>query len=340
MRYEKAGVSLQRADETVRRLRSHVESTFNDSVVSGFGHFAGVVTFGEGGEASPMLAASVDGVGTKVLLAAEAGAHATVAGDVVRHGANDCLAVGARPLFFLDYIGWGRVEPDAMEEVARGLAAACRAEGCVLLGGETAEMPDIYHGEHFDLVGCMVGTIAPGERVDGSAIRAGDQIWALPSVGLHTNGYTLARRLVRDAGLGLTDAMPGTALTVAEALLAPHRSYTRAILPLVESRALSGLAHVTGGGIAGNLVRVLPEMAEARLEQGSWEIPAVFRALQELGHVPDEDMMSTFNQGVGYLLVMPRERNDEAVAALSAAGESPWRLGEIVEGARRVTWID
>jgi phosphoribosylformylglycinamidine cyclo-ligase len=227
-----------------------------------------------------------------------------------------------------------------MEQLAGGLAAACREESCVLLGGETAEMPDIYAGGHFDLVGCMVGWVAPDHLVDGSAIQPGDGIWALPSVGLHTNGYTLARRILAEAGLGPGDRLPGSGLTVAEALLAPHRSYTRPVLPLVEAGTLTGLAHVTGGGIAGNLVRILPPGTEARVDGGSWEVPAVFRALQELGKVGDDDMLSTFNQGVGYLLVTPAGKEEEMAARLTAAGERPWRIGEIAEGRQRVIWTD
>jgi phosphoribosylformylglycinamidine cyclo-ligase len=338
MRYQDTGVSLERADQTVARLRKYVEATFDDSVVSGFGHFAGVISLGRRDSSTPHLVASMDGVGTKVLLAAAAGAYATAAGDVVRHGANDCLAVGARPLFFLDYVAWGKVDVEAMEEVARGLSEACREVGCVLLGGETAEMPDLYRPGDFDLAGCMIGTVMPGQLVDGSSIRPGDRILALPSTGLHTNGYTLARNVMERAKLSLADPLPGTGLSVGDALLAPHRAYTDAVLPLVERGSVSGLAHVTGGGIAGNLVRVLPENCVARLLPDSWSVPPVFGALQDLGGIPDADMQATFNLGVGYLLVTPAEKSPGVMAELSGAGEAVWQIGEIVDGQRAVSW--
>ncbi len=339
MRYEEAGVSLGRSDESLRRIRRHVESTFNELVVGEFGHFGGAIALPGGDPSLPLLVASIDGAGTKVLVARQAGEFAGVAGDIVRHGANDCVVLGAQPLFFLDYVAWGRLRPAAMEEVARGLAEACRAEGCVLLGGETAEMPDLYREDDFDLAGCMVGWVRREERVDGSAIRPGDRVWALPSTGLHTNGYSLARRILfEQAALSLGDRLPGTSQTVGQALLAPHRSYTRAVRPLVERRLVRGLAHVTGGGISGNLVRVLPPSCAARLTRDSWTPPPVFRALAELGEVSWEEMERTFNLGAGFLLVVSPESEAETLALLRGVGEAPWALGEIEAGVRQVTW--
>jgi phosphoribosylformylglycinamidine cyclo-ligase len=284
------------------------------------------------------LVASIDGAGTKVLVARAAGRYDVVAGDIVRHGANDCLVLGARPLFFLDYAAWGRLDPAAMEEVVRALAAACREEGCVLLGGETAEMPDLYREGDFDLAGCMVGWVRREERLDGGAIRPGDGVWALPSSGLHTNGYSLARRVLAQQRLPLEAPLPGTGQSLGEALLAPHRSYTRAVLPLVAERLVHGLAHVTGGGVSGNLVRVLPDGCRARLWRQSWTVPPLFQRLAEWGEVAWAEMERTTNLGVGFLLVVAPEREAAVAERLAAAGEAPWRLGAVEAGARAVVW--
>jgi phosphoribosylformylglycinamidine cyclo-ligase len=339
MRYEDAGVSVARGDAAVGRLRHLVESTYTPHVVSRFGHFAGVCRLPGAGPGAPLLVASIDGVGTKVLLAHAAGAHALVAGDIVRHGANDCLVLGARPLFFLDYVAWGRLEAAAMQEVARGLAEACRAEGAALLGGETAEMPGLYREGDFDLAGCMIGYVSEAGMVDGSRVRVGDALIALPSSGLHTNGYSLARAILLErGGLGLDDALPGAGGTVGEALLAPHRSYTAAVLPLVDGGAVTGLAHITGGGVPGNLARVLPEGARARVDRRSWRVPAVFGAIQEAGAVPDDDMARTFNLGVGFILCVRAERAAEVMAELEERGERPWLVGDVAAGQRGVEW--
>jgi phosphoribosylformylglycinamidine cyclo-ligase len=336
-------VSLGRGDEAVARLRRYVESTFTEHVVSRFGHFAGACRLPGAGPGAPVLVASIDGVGTKVLLARAAGAHASVAGDLVRHGANDCLVLGARPLFFLDYVAWGRLEGPALEEIARGLAEACRAEGAALLGGETAEMPGLYREGDFDLAGCMIGYAAEARigELDGTRVEPGDVAVALPSTGLHTNGYSLARAvLLERSGLGLGDSLPEAGVTVGEALLAPHRSYTAALLPLVERGALTALAHITGGGLPGNLPRVLPPGTAVRIRRRSWPRPGVFRAIQERGGVPEEDMVRTFNLGVGFV-VLARPRDAEGVLAeLAGRGERPWILGEAIAGDRGIVWAD
>ena len=332
MRYEDAGVSIARGDRAVERIRRHVESTFTPWVVGEFGHFAGLCRLPGAGPGAPLLVASIDGVGTKVLLARERKAYAMVAGDIVRHGANDCLVLGARPLFFLDYVAWGRLEEDAMEEIVRGMAEACRDEGVALLGGETAEMPGMYKEGDFDIAGCMVGFVREEEVIDGSRIQAGDVLIALPSTGLHTNGYSLARKVLGNA---LDSELPGGGSTVAEALLAPHRSYVKAVRPLVERGAVTGLAHVTGGGIPGNLVRILPEGLNARLSP--WERPTLFRSIQERGNVPEEDMLRTFNLGVGFVVVTRPDQAAGVMAELGGLGETCWKLGEIVTGKRGVT---
>jgi phosphoribosylformylglycinamidine cyclo-ligase len=335
MRYEDAGVSIARGDRAVERIRRHVESTFTPWVVGEFGHFAGLCRLPGAGPGAPLLVASIDGVGTKVLLARDRRAFATVSGDIVRHGANDCLVLGARPLFFLDYVAWGRLEEDAMEEIVRGMAEACREESVALLGGETAEMPGVYKDGDFDIAGCMVGFVREEEVIDGSRIAVGDVVLAIPSTGLHTNGYSLARKILGDA---LDTEVPGAGRTVAEALLAPHRSYVKAVRPLVERGAVTGLAHVTGGGISGNLVRILREGIQARLDRGSWERPPLFRMIQESGKVPEEDMLRTFNLGVGFAIVTRPDQAAGVIAELEGEGEQCWKLGEIVSGPRGVTW--
>jgi len=337
MRYEDAGVSIARGDRAVERIRRHVESTFTPHVVGEFGHFAGLCRVPGAGPGAPLLVASIDGVGTKVLLARERKAYALVAGDIVRHGANDCLVLGARPLFFLDYVAWGRLEEDAMEEIVRGMAEACRDEAVALLGGETAEMPGVYKDGDFDIAGCMVGTVREEEVIDGTRVRAGDVVLALPSTGLHTNGYSLARQVLGDA---LDTTVPGTGRSVVEALLAPHRSYVKPVRPLVERGAVTGLAHVTGGGIPGNLVRILPEGLQARLDRTSWERPPLFRFIQERGNVPEEDMLRTFNLGVGFAVVARPDQAAGVMAELTGQGETCWKLGEIVSGPRGVTWTE
>jgi phosphoribosylformylglycinamidine cyclo-ligase len=226
-----------------------------------------------------------------------------------------------------------------MEEIARGLAEACREEGAALLGGETAEMPGLYAEGDFDLAGCMIGTVAPERVVDGSRVRAGDRLIALPSVGLHTNGYSLARAvLLERAGLGWDDEIPGTGRSVSESLLAPHRSYTRAVLPIAESGRATALAHITGGGLPGNLVRVLPEGVAVRLRRDSWTVPPLFTAIQRLGGVPDGDLERTFNLGVGFVVFARPEETDAVVDSLAAIGERPWVVGETVAGERSVGW--
>ena len=338
MKYEDAGVSIARGERAIERIRRHVESTFTPWVVGEFGHFAGLCRLPGAGPGAPLLVASIDGVGTKVLLARERKAYATVAGDIVRHGANDCLVLGARPLFFLDYVAWGRLEEDAMEEIVRGMAEACREEGVALLGGETAEMPGVYQDGDFDIAGCMVGFVREEEVIDGSRIRVGDVVLALPSTGLHTNGYSLARKVLLESAGALDQEVPGSGRSLGDLLLLPHRSYVKAVRPLVERGAVTGLAHVTGGGISGNLVRILPEGAVARLDLGSWERPAIFRAIQERGNVPEEDMLRTFNLGVGFVIVTRPDQVQGVRDELEGQGEACWKLGEIVSGTRGVTW--
>ncbi len=339
MRYRDAGVDIAKAEATLSGLKAVIRSTFTPHVKGDVGHFAGLCELPGAGPDAPLIAASTDGVGTKILIARDTRRWAGTAGDVVRHCVNDILVLGARPLFFLDYFACGVLEPIVLEESVRGIAEACRADGVALLGGETAEMPDLFLPGDYDLAGTIVGFVARDRVLDGTAIRPGDELWALPSLGLHTNGYSLARRIVAHAGLAWDDPLPGADGTLADLLLAPHRSYLSALGPLLDRRALHGLAHVTGGGLAGNLVRALPEGVRARVERDSWTWPPLFRALQALGDVPDDEMERVMNLGVGMVLVVAPDELAAVRAELETRGERPWRLGSIEAGSREVVLV-
>jgi phosphoribosylformylglycinamidine cyclo-ligase len=282
----------------------------------------------------------MDGVGTKLHLALAAGRVADAAADLVYHGANDLLVHGARPLALLDYIAQETLDPAVVLEVIRGLSRACREVGAALLGGETAEMPDTYRPGVVDVAGCMIGTVEAGALLDGSAVAPGDVVLGLGASGLHTNGYSLARRVLARSGLALDAPLPGAGgTTLADALLAPHRWYGPALAPELGGERVHALAHVTGGGIAGNLERVLPAGARARVRPDAWERPAVFRWLMEAGDVPEEDARRAFNLGIGMLVVAPRERAEALRRDLESRGASARPIGEIVAGARGVEWM-
>jgi len=336
MRYRDAGVDIAKADAALAGLKGVIRSTFTPHVKGDVGHFAGLCELPGAGPDAPLLAASTDGVGTKLLVARDTKRYAQAAGDLVRHCVNDILVLGARPLFFLDYFACGALEPVVLEESVRGIAEACRADGIALLGGETAEMPDLYPPGDYDLAGTIVGFVARDRVLDGKAIRPGDELWALPSAGLHTNGFSLARKIVARAGLAWDATLPGGGGTVADLLLAPHRSYLAPIAPLLDAGLVHGLAHVTGGGLAGNLVRALPDGVRARVDRTSWTWPPVFRALQALGGVADDEMERVMNLGVGLVVVVGAAEARDAVARLHAAGEHPFRIGAIEAGPREV----
>ena len=284
MRYRDAGVDIAHADILKEALGRAVRSTWSPGVRPLLGGFAGVMDFPGG---SLCLAASMDGVGTKLHLAQRAGRLADAAADLVYHGANDLLAHGARPLAFLDYVAQSRLDSDTVTAVVDGLARACRDVGCALLGGETAEMPDTYLPGVVDVAGCMLGTVSPGALLDGSRVREGDRVLGLESAGLHTNGFSLARHVLAASGLELDAPLPaGAGTTLGEALLAPHRWYGRALLPRLADGGIHAMAHVTGGGIGGNLVRVLPEGLGGEIDPGSWTRPPLFRWLMQAERSP------------------------------------------------------
>lgn len=334
--YRDAGVDIDAAHVAMRGVAALVRSTATADTLSELGSFGGLYRVPRG-VARPVLVASTDGVGTKLKVAFLSGRHGTVGEDLVNHCVNDILVQGARPLFFLDYVGLGRLTPGTVETLVEGIARGCRANGCALLGGETAEMPDFYAPGEYDLAGTIVGVVEEDRVLDGRTIQAGDALVALASSGLHTNGYSLARRVVFDRlGLSVDDPFPGEdGASVADVLLRVHRSYLHAISPLLERGDVRGLAHITGGGLTDNVPRILPDGLDARFRRATWEVPNVFRVLQREGGVDEEEMFRAFNMGVGMVAVVPADRADAVVAALNAAGETAWIAGEIVPGAKR-----
>ncbi len=308
MTYAEAGVDLRAAEENVRRIGQHVRSTHGPRVLGDFGAFAGLFHLQD--VRDPVLVASTDGVGTKLLLGRQLGRHAVLGSDLVNLSVNDVLTCGARPLFFLDYVGVHALDHDLMEELVRGMADACRVNQCALLGGETAQLADLYAPGDYDLAGTIVGVVERDAIVDGSRVQTGDRVWGLPSTGLHTNGYSLARRIVAD--LDLNDDPHGRlGQSLADALLQPHPTYyptLRDHLP-----RLKAIAHITGGGLPGNIPRVLPPEVSVELTWGTWQVPPIFDVLHDLGDVPFDEMLQVFNMGLGMVLVAAPEVDLPAV---------------------------
>lgn len=333
MKYADSGVNIDAATRALARARDAVRSTWDHRVKSDVGAFGGLYQPAPG---EPLLVASVDGVGTKVMVAVQAGRHDTVGQDLVNHCVDDILVQGAEPLFFLDYFASGRLEEGVLPEVLAGFAQACRENGCALLGGETAEMPGVYQPGEFDLAGTIVGRVAEDHVIDGRAIAAGDRIWGLPSTGLHTNGYSLARKvLLERTGFSL-DATPQElgGVSVGDALLAVHRSYlphVRAIWEAHGRPSVHGLAHITGGGFYDNVPRVIPEGLCAVIDTTAWVTPPIFQLIAARGAVEPQEMYRVFNMGVGLCVIAPRELDLAAVA-----GTDAMLIGEIARGDRRV----
>ena len=336
MRYREAGVDIDRASRIVRGIARLAPATWGPQVLSEIGAFGGLYAASALGR-DPVLVSSIDGVGTKTRIASLARRWSGLGEDIVHHSVNDILVQGGRALFFLDYIGASRLEEAAVLEIIEGMTRACRAHDCALIGGETAEMPGTYAGGDYDVVGCIVGVVERERLLDGSRVQPGDEIWGLPSSGLHTNGYSLARRvLLEEAGLAL-DAWPaGLESTLGEALLAPHRSYFHELWPLLLENRLHALVHLTGGGFDDNIPRVLPEGCEAEIDPTSWEIPPLFALIQRLGRVPWEEMRRVFNVGIGMIAILPAAE----APAFAGATRGARRLGTIVAGPRRVRFRD
>jgi phosphoribosylformylglycinamidine cyclo-ligase len=337
--YRAAGVDIEAGDEAVRRIGPLARATLRPEVLGGIGAFASFVRVPPG-YAEPVLVSSTDGVGSKLKVAFLADRHDTVGVDLVAMGVNDVLVHGAEPLYFLDYIGTARLDPVRVEAIVAGVAEGCRQAGCALVGGETAELPDLYATGEYDLAGFAVGIVERARIIDGAAVKPGDVVLGLASSGLHSNGYSLARRIVFDVmALAIDALLPGTGRTVGDVLLEPTRIYVRAILPIRENA--TALAHITGGGLTGNLPRVLPAGCRARVRPAAWAArqPPIFRALQEAGRVGVDEMFRTFNMGIGYVVVARPERAEAVSAQLTAAGEEVFAIGEIVAGERGVELV-
>ena len=328
--YRDAGVDLDAADRTKRALGPLLEAASDENTLSGLGAFGGLYAVPRG-MSEPVLVSSADGVGTKLKVAFASGRHDTVGRDLVNHCVNDILVQGARPLFFLDYLATGEMDEGVVTAVVGGVVNACRENACALLGGETAQMPGFYAPGEYDLAGFVVGVVERERLVNGSAVRPGDRLVALRSSGLHTNGFTLARTIVFERmGLGVGDRFPGEDAPAGEVLLRVHRSYLAPVWPLLEQGWIRAMAHVTGGGIAGNLPRVLPGGLGARVDCGSWTVPNVFRRLAEGGEVATREMYRVFNMGVGMILVVSPDREAEVLGVL---GDDAWGVGEVVRGS-------
>jgi len=340
MDYRQSGVDVDAGHEVVRRIRSLARETFTSGVLSEIGSFGGLFGLRSTGLVDPVLVASADGVGTKLRIGFLTGIHSTIGRDLVNHCVNDILVQGAEPLFFLDYLATGRLDPDVAVQIVKGLATACRENGCALLGGETAEMPGFYADGEYDLAGFIVGAVERERLIDGRQIVPGDILIGLPSSGLHTNGYSLARRIVFDiAGLDVLSMIDEIGGPIGQALLAVHRSYLPVVRPLLSSRTIKGMAHITGGGITDNLPRIVPEGMHATIDRSRWTIPAIFQWLQRTGGVPDSDMFRTFNMGVGLIIVCAAENADVLLDALAAAGEpAAIQIGEIRAGGAGVEY--
>lgn len=332
--YRSAGVDIDAADDSKHRIKSLVESTFTAGTRGVFGGFGGIFRMPEGMRA-PLLVSSADGVGTKIKLAIDAGVHDTIGHDLVNHCTNDILVQGATPLFFLDYVAFGVLVPAVVEGVVRGVAAGCRENGCALVGGETAEMPGLYTPPDYDLAGFIVGCVEEASVLGPARVRAGDVLIGLASSGLHTNGYSLARRIVSERmKLGPRDTFPGTEGSVAEVLLRVHRSYLAALRPVLGT--VHAMAHITGGGIPGNLNRVLPPDIDAVVRSNSWTIPNEFVQLEKAGGVAREEMLRAFNMGVGMIVLADASAADSVIAHAATAGVPAWVLGDTRRGTGTV----
>ena len=332
--YRVAGVDIAAADDAKQRIRALVESTFTAGTRGAFGGFGGLFRMPEGMRA-PLLVSSADGVGTKIRLAIEAGVHDTIGHDLVNHCVNDILVQGATPLFFLDYLAFGKLVPEVVESVVRGVAAGCRENGCALVGGETAEMPGVYTPPDYDLAGFIVGCMEEAAVLGAARVRAGDVLVGLASNGLHTNGFSLARRIVSDRmKLAAHDTFPGSEGTVADVLLRVHRSYLAALRPVLGT--VHAMAHITGGGLPGNLDRALPADVDAVVDTNSWTIPAEFLALERGGGVARGEMLRAFNMGVGMVVLADASAADSVIAHAAAAGVPAWVLGVTRRGTGTV----
>ncbi|HEX5885977.1 MAG TPA: phosphoribosylformylglycinamidine cyclo-ligase [Pyrinomonadaceae bacterium] len=335
--YSDAGVDIDAATRATDRIKELARRTFNERTLSEIGSFGGMFDGAFPKLKQPVLVASADGVGTKLKIAFATGVHNTVGRDLVNHCVNDILVQGARPLFFLDYIATGKLSPEVVASIVEGVTNGCRENGCVLLGGETAEMPGFYQDGEYDIAGFIVGVVDREKIIDGKAIAPGDVLLALPSAGLHTNGYSLARKLFFEvASFEPHTRLPELEMTAGEALLLPHLSYLKPLDGLLDRGLIKGLAHITGGGLTDNIPRILPESTAVRIEQGSWPTPPLFELLRRLGNVSESEMHRTFNMGVGMVIVCNAPDAEVIESHLRDHGEACYTIGNVVSGNREV----
>lgn len=331
MRYKDAGVDIEAGENAVQRIKAKVRSTFTPHVLTDIGLFGGFFELDLKKYRHPVLVSSVDGVGTKLKIAFLTGKHDTIGEDLVNHCVNDILVGGALPLFFLDYIGTGKLSPKVVEEIISGMVRGCKNAKCSLIGGEMAEMPGFYQPNEYDVVGCIVGIVEKEKIIDGHAIKKGDILIGLPSNGLHTNGYSLARKVLFDIGkYTVKSKIDELGMPLGEELLKVHRCYLKIVTQVLEHFPLSGMAHITGGGIIGNTKRILPKGRKLRIHWGSWEIPAIFSLIQKIGKVPEDDMRKTFNLGIGYVLIVPPSQVDPILVFLKSHKEKAMIIGEVI----------
>lgn len=340
MDYRMAGVDIGAGEEAVERIKGLARSTFRPEVLAPLGGFGGLFALPAHRYREPVLVAGCDGVGTKLKIAFALERHDSVGIDCVAMCVNDILVQGAEPLFFLDYLAVGKLNPGQAEQVVAGVAEGCRQAGCALLGGEMAEMPGFYPAGEYDLAGFAVGVVEKEKIIDGSAILPGDALVGLASAGLHSNGYSLARAvLLEKAAFSLAETPPGLRHPLGDELLQPTRIYVRSVLPLLGQFTVKGMAHITGGGLPGNLPRILPEGTRAEVREGTWEIPPIFGLIAKAGPVNRDEMYRTFNMGVGLVLVLPAEEAEAAAAGLNRRGERAFVMGRIVPGPRDVVML-
>jgi phosphoribosylformylglycinamidine cyclo-ligase len=340
VKYADAGVDIEKAEKAMSSIKKLVKSTYTPSVEADFGNFGGLFSLGNLNMKDPILVSSVDGVGTKIKIGIDSKRYSCPGQDIVNHCVGDILVQGAKPLFFLDYYATGVLEEEALVGVVEGLAKACKENGCALLGGETAEMPGIYQDGDFDLAGTIVGVVDREHLIDGSRIEAGDVLIGLPSSGLHTNGYSLARKvLFEKMGYKLSDQPGDLERSLEDVLVEPHRSYLKPLYPLVEEKLVNGMVHITGGGFPGNIPRVLPEGLAVTVDTTAWKPPAIYSLIQKDGEVDKEEMYKTFNMGIGMILIVSKDQVTDIQEKLRSAGESCHVIGEVTQkeaGVERV----
>ncbi|GFN33282.1 phosphoribosylformylglycinamidine cyclo-ligase [Paenibacillus xylaniclasticus] len=338
--YKQAGVDIAAGNEAVERMKKHVKRTFRPEVLTDLGGFGGLFGLNKDKYEEPVLVSGTDGVGTKLKIAFAMDKHDTIGIDAVAMCVNDIIVQGAEPLFFLDYLACGKVEPEKIEAIVKGIADGCQQAGCALIGGETAEMPGMYQGEEYDIAGFTVGIVDKKKIIDGSTIAPGDAVIGVASSGIHSNGYSLVRRLLLEqAGYSLQDALPELeGKKLGDVLIEPTKIYVKSALALAEQVNVKGMAHITGGGFIENIPRVLPEGVNVNVEYGSWPIQPIFKLMQDKGSITNRDMFTTFNMGIGLVVIVPADQADKALSVLAEQGEKAYRIGDVTAGSRIVTF--